>query len=140
MLPLLTGVTKEGPRKEIHLSNNTLIMGKYKLLTGQDAIVSVIPKDRMPFDVHGVGWGPQAVWNSVKIGRDCSKGCLFDIQSDPNEDHEIKDRPDVVEQMFKRLVELNTNNFTPERGEACFTACKVGMNKYKGFYGPFVDI
>lgn len=140
MLPLLTGRVKEGPRTEIHLSNQTLISGRYKILTGQDSIIPIIRGDRMPFDVHGVGWGPQAVWNSIKVGRDCTKGCLFDIQSDPNEDHQIMDRPDIVEKMLARLVELNKDNFTPDRGEPSFAACSVGIKKYKGFYGPFVDI
>ena len=94
----------------------------------------------MTFDCHGVGWGPEAVAHSLAPGRNCSSGCLFDIIADPNEDHQIKDKPEVVAQMMQRLQELNKSNFNPGRGAQNKLACEVAVNKYDGFYGPFIDV
>jgi arylsulfatase B len=168
MWPLLSGKVApgRGPRHEIHVSRKTLIQGKYKLLTGSDGAIlkyvwrteqpavrtssrltdlfSLVRRlhheDLMTFDVHGVGWGPAAVEHSIMPGRNCSRGCLFDIMADPNEDHQIKDQPEVVAQMMQRLQELNKSNFNPNRGAQNKLACEVAVDKYGGFYGPFIDV
>lgn len=141
MLPLLLGESSYGPRDEIHISEFALISGNYKILTGHDRIIDKLKgKGDMPFDVHGVGWGLQAVRNSLAKGRNCTAGCLFNIQEDPNEDNQIMDRPDLVAKMLNRLQELNKHNFNPNRGKPFAQACKVAVKKYRGFYGPFIDI
>jgi len=140
--PLITGKTQDAPRKEIHISKMTVIQGDYKLVTGGDgAIISIFDTKYMPFDCHGWGWGVKSLECSFRRGRDCSKGCLFNIKEDPNEDNEItKSHPELRDQLLARLKELNQDNFEPNRGEPYDLGCTVAIEKYHGFYGPFIGV
>lgn len=142
---MLLGHTASSQRAEIHISGNCLIQNQYKLLTGSTDDIGVLPlklltHGHMLLDTHAVGWGLQAFKNSITIGRDCSKGCLFNILDDPNEDKQIKDKPEVLASMMERLTELNKGIFKPDRGKPSAKACKIAEEKYRGYYGPFVGI
>jgi len=139
---LLNGEVQQGARDEIHVSKECLISGKYKLVMGSDtSILPVKFGSRMTFDVHAVGYGLQAVLNTLKPGRDCRNGCLFNIVDDPNEDNELTHSyPEIVSKMMARLKDLNKSNFNPNRGRQTKLACNVAQNLYHGFYGPFIDL
>uniref|UniRef100_A0A7S2RQN2 Sulfatase N-terminal domain-containing protein n=1 Tax=Mucochytrium quahogii TaxID=96639 RepID=A0A7S2RQN2_9STRA len=150
--PLLSGQTPlgSGARKELHISRKTLIQletveGKlhyWKLVTGGDgAIFDYVPEKYMTFDVHANGYGLTALRNTLTKGRNCEKGCLFDIYADPGEDNEVtKLYPEKVAEMMSRLTELNKNNFNPDRGQPTELGCRVAEKQYGGFYGPFYDM
>lgn len=95
----------------------------------------------MTFDVHANGWGLPAIKNTLSRGRNCEAGCLFNIAEDEAEDNELAaEHPDIVEKMMARLKELNKGNFNPDRGTPTTLGCDVAVEKYGGFYGPFINI
>ena len=69
---------------------------------------------------------------------DCTLGCLFNLSQDPEERHDLATkRPDKVQQMVARILELNQTVFSPRRGSRDPKACDVALNQYGGFWGPF---
>lgn len=140
--PLLSGAVAKGARTGMHISPKTLIAGNWKLLTGSDAgnINKFQSPDKVKFDIYGVGYGISAVRNVLNKGRDCGKGCLYDIRADPTESSDVaQQNPEVVQTLMARLHKLNQGVFNPDRGEF------VGIDMcYKllerGYYGPIDPI
>ena len=46
--------------------------------------------------------------------------------------------PDVLAQMQKKLQKYQETYFNPDRGSAWPGACETAINKYGGFWGPFL--
>ena len=132
MWPLISGQTDTSPRTDIPISNVTLISGDYKILTGT---------------VKLAGWtGPQFPNNTdpqrkISAKEDCGdSGCLYNIRQDPGEHVNLaKSMPDVLKQMQKKLKSYQATVFKPDRGSKSSNACDAAMNKYGGFWGPFIS-
>ena len=132
MWPLISGQTDTSPRTDIPISNVTLISGDYKILTGT---------------VKLAGWtGPQFPNNTdpqrrISAKVDCGdSGCLYNIRQDPGEHVNLaKSMPDVLKQMQKKLKSYQATVFKPDRGSKSSNACDAAMNKYGGFWGPFIS-
>eukprot|EP00755_Sulcionema_specki_P037438 Sspe_Gene.22930::Locus_8817_Transcript_1_1_Confidence_1.000_Length_1687::g.22930::m.22930 len=136
---VLSGASNATVRDEIHISDQCLIKGRYKLIVGE---------------MTQTGWtGPQYPNNTglqptypalVPIGSwkyNCNDGCLFDIFADPTEHNDLApEQLLLVRKLRARLDELNGGNYDPDRGTSNSTACAVAENKYGGFYGPFIGI
>ena len=59
---------------------------------------------------------------------------------DPNEHFNVAAMyPEIVVSLQNKLLELNENNFNPNRGRADRAAC-VQARKVGGYYGPWVDL
>ena len=131
MWPLISGQTTTSPRTEIPASINTLISGDYKILTG---------------DVGQSGWtGPQYpnLTNpngGIKPIEHCGDdGCLFNIKNDPEERVNLATKmPDMLKEMQTKLMEVQATYFNPNRGGVWPGACDTAINKYGGFWGPFL--
>ena len=131
--PLISGENATSARNEIPISycNNTLISGDYKILTGE---------------MLQAGWtGPKFPNSTSPHGgilqvKDCGDdGCLYDIRKDPEERQDLaKTMPDVLKQMQQRLEKQRATYFNPNRGTVWPGACDVALNKYSGFWGPFL--
>ena len=66
-------------------------------------------------------------------------GCLFNIFTDPTEHVDVAAaHPDIVSEMMTRIVALQASAFGPDRGKDDGTACDAAVNKWKGFWGPFL--
>lgn len=129
--PLLSGQLQPGSnlRKDIHISKETLIEGRWKLMTG-----------KVPFAAWTPGYG-FAPWITLFRRQDCKDGCLFDIENDPTEKKDVAaQHPDIVAKMRSRLDTLNQGFFDPSRGEfdaKSLQACKTLQRG--GYYTAFAD-
>jgi len=142
LFDLFTGKSDKSPRTEIHLSENAIISNNYKLILGKQ------PNGiwQGPIYPNNTGIQPTFPDNSPSQETvmifDCGDaGCLFDIFKDPTEHNDLaKSKPDIVATLKQRLAELNKSIFRPNRGEPSLLACKAAITRYKGFYGPFIEI
>ena len=93
MWPLISGQNSTSPRVDIPVTNNSLISGDYKILTGR---------------VEGAGWtGPHYPNNSRRVDavEKCNDGCLYNIKKDPLEQHDLATKlPEVLKEMQKKLA------------------------------------
>ena len=68
-------------------------------------------------------------------------GCLYELTSDPTEHVNLAAQmPDQLKAMRARLAALNAGNYSPDRGKGDPQSCVVAEGRYKGFYGPWIDI
>lgn len=138
--PLLSGEVAPGggERTQMHISPVTLIEGRWKLLMGSDPgnINKHTKPGVVPFNVYGVGYGFQAFLNFLTPGRNCMKGCLYDIQGDPTESNDVaQDNPELLQNMTRKLSQLNQGIFNPNRGSPDLNACY--KMQQTGYYAPF---
>ena len=130
MWPLISGKNKTSPRVEMALSNDTLISGPFKIITG---------------NANQAGWtGPQYPNTTnpkggIKAVEHCGEGCLYNIMDDPEERVNLASKmPDKLKEMQGKLEEAMKTYFNPDRGGVSTEACDVFMNKYGGFWGPWI--
>ena len=126
--PLISGENSTSPRTDIPASNVTLISGDYKIITG---------------NISHSGWtGPHSPNTTTKdknVVENCGDGCLFNIKSDPTEHVNLATKmPDVLEEMQKKLKKYQKTFFSPDRGGKMPEACDAALNKYDGFWGPYL--
>jgi len=138
--PFISGESATSPRNEVvlgnHVGQNTtidgIIQGEWKLLVGP------IPQN---------GWtGPfypniSTNWNSGLSIEHCGLiGCLFNIIDDPTEHNEIGElHPLIRSQLHARMAEVRQTLFSPYRGTLDPAACRTAIDKYGGFWGPWLD-
>jgi len=133
MWPMLSGQNMTSPRVDIPATYSTLISGDYKILQG---------------NVGQAGWtGPQYpnLTNpngGISVVEHCGDGgCLYNIKEDPEERVNLATRmPDILKEMQQKLAMYQATYFNPDRGKQPPAACEMVKNKYKGFWGPFIDV
>ncbi len=82
---------------------------------------------------------------SNQLNRSCGgpKGCLFRLDTDPTEHHDVAQDPanaERVARMGALMRRMNATAFSPDRGRADFEAsCGAAHAKWGGFWGPFVE-
>lgn len=133
MWPLISGQTTESPRTDIPASISTLISGDYKILVG---------------NVAQAGWtGPQYPnetnpHGGINAVQKCGEtGCLYNIKEDPEERVNLAaTMNEKLREMQDKLEHYKSTYFNPDRGPVSPKACETAVNKYGGFWGPFIDI
>lgn len=142
--PLLSGKSKSSPRTELAIGDfhkqtslvGGIISGGYKVIVGTNA---------------QAGWaGPMfpnttSHWNPSKSFQTCGNtsatGCMYDILNDPGEHANVAQRkPKIFKEMLARIAEIQKGAFSPDRGVQDPDACKFAIQKYGGFWGPFVGV
>ena len=80
---------------------------------------------------------PNTTTGRLHVIENCGDGSLFNIKTDPTEHVNLATKmPDVLKEMQNKLKKYQETYFNPDRvPEACDTA----INKYEGFWGPFVQ-
>lgn len=133
MLGLLSGENRTSPRVELPLSypsggggSRALISGKYKLVL-DDKIIS-----------NGFFPGmtsPNGTAFSTKTN--CSKGCLFDLETDDVEHQDLALlKPKVLASLLERLHKIGQTVYqSPAAGPQ--EDAKVMAKSYGGFWGPW---
>ena len=129
--PLISGESFSSPRTDVPISYKTLISGDYKILTGP---------------IKQAGWtGPQNPNVSNPSGeisavQPCGDaGCLYNIKEDPGEHNNLaKTNVTLLMEMQQRLLRYQATYFKPDRGDVWPGACEFALNKYSGFWGPFL--
>ena len=78
----------------------------------------------------------------IEIVEHCGDGgCLYNIKKDPEEQVNLATKmPNILKEMQQKLAKYQATYFNPNHGMTPPTACQTVMNKYKGFWGPFIDI
>ena len=129
MWPLISGENSTSPRTDIPVSNFTLLSGDYKIITGH-----------VNFSVWTAPHSPNATKHgALQVIEDCGDGCLFNIKTDPNEHVNLATKmPDILQEMQKKLQQYQKTHFYPDRGHRWPEACTTALNKYGGFWGPFL--
>ena len=150
--PYISGAVTTSPRMEIPVGsaaaeanllnfNNTVVQALvradgYKLLigmTGQNIWTGPhYPNASTSWNDTGYHCG---VPSTPPTGKG---GCLFNVLSDPNEYSDVAaDHPDIVAEMYARILELQATAFSPNRGSDDGAACRASKNRWGGFWGPF---
>merc|ERR1719334_452752 len=160
MWPLISGEVTESPRNEILVSDTTIIIGDYKLMTGKFKFAI------WQAPVWPLGTTPsQDILETTVLDCVGSRGdnpCLFNIREDESEYVNIaKLHPDIVKGMqdrfnqlketflvspdlyqdscpenFRMVVEVGTNK--EEKEFPC--GCWMATYNYNGFDGPYQDL
>lgn len=133
MWPLLSGRVDVSPRTELAIGDvgqvGGLISGGYKLLLGTLAQSGWTGPS---FPNVTSKWDPD---RSIEhCGNTTETGCLFYIESDPGEHHNVAgERPEIWHRMMQRLLQINETFFAPDRGEKDARACTTALSRYGGF-------
>ena len=130
MWPLISGANTTSPRADIPASYYTLISGDYKIITGL-----------LNFSIYTGPHSPNTTISKKVLHTqyNCDDGCLFNIKQDPDEYINLASKmPDVLEMMQKKLKDYQKTYFNPDRGGVWPGACEAALNKYSGFWGPFL--
>lgn len=73
------------------------------------------------------------------VTANCSAGCLYDLNADPNEHVDVAStHPKMVAKLHSRLLAINSSVFSPARGTPDPRGCVVALGTYGGFWGPFL--
>ena len=130
MWPLLSGQNITSPRSDIPISYKALISNDYKIIIG---------------NVDQAGWtGPQYPnltnpSGGINVIEHCGDGCLYNIKDDPEERVNLASKmPDKLKEMQQKLAMYQATHFAPDRGSPWPGACDAALNKYNGFWGPFI--
>lgn len=128
--PVVSGQVATSPRTEIHHTANSITVGDWKIVTGEEA------QDGWEGPVYPNGTKPQGGIPGVKH---CGAGCLFNVKEDPHEHEEVSSLyPDKLAELQAALAKANQTLFNPDRGLNNPAACELAASKYGGFVGPFV--
>lgn len=133
MWPLISGANMTSPRTEILVREDTLVQGRYKLIVGT---------------VDHAGWAGPQYPNITSAGHEvalvnltCDPGCLFDVQADPSEYHNIaRGQPARLHAMLARLAALQStiwHRHMPPLDPACNA---TAYSRYGGFLGPWLHL
>jgi hypothetical protein len=77
----------------------------------------------------------------MRVNVSCHQGCLFDVENDPTEHHNIAAaQPALAHAMLSRLKALNSTIWRREMPPED-PACDVtAYGRYGGFLGPWIDL
>ena len=131
MWPYLSGANETSPRTQIYGDKAMVIDGEWKYLNDHetDACWS------------GPTFPNASTQNfTCPLALNCGQtGCLFNIYTDPTEQHDVSDsNPAKAKEMAALLSELKQGYFNPERGRADPAACDRAMKGNGGYWGPWV--
>ena len=131
---IITAANQMNEDRVLHISEQTIIVGQYKLISGIQAMSGWTGA------LYPNNTGTQPTYIPLSWNHDCKDGELYNIFSDPNEHENVAAiYPEIVLSLQNKLLELNKNNFNPNRGRADRAAC-VQARKVGGYYGPWVDL
>jgi len=135
MWPLLLGKNLTSPRTTILVHGNLLISGDWKYVKGGTNMIEA-------------AWGgpqyPNASTASDPIDAHSfkcpSQGCLYNLVNDVTEKHECSaDHPDLIVQLKAELEEQAKGIWSTSHPND--PECKkTAWSKYKGFYGPWLEV
>lgn len=171
MWEYITGKVSTSPRKRVPIGSTTCANASLpncfnKWGWGQvNTTVAGLIEDRRDGDGEGGLWkllidqNPMNGWtgprypnistaahafNFSSIQSCGSHGCLFRLDSDPSEHHDLAStHENVARDMLTTIRTLNTSVFSPDRGigeefpSVFRAACNAAVHRYGGYYGPW---
>jgi len=141
--PLLSGKVSVSPRTELAIGDvaqvGGLISGGYKILLGRNAQAVWTGPQFPNVTSHNSSRDPGRF--SVACGNTSATGCLYHIATDPGEHINLAAKqPELWHQMMARLLHINETFFAPDRGSKDPAACDMATTRWKGFWGPWIDL
>jgi len=140
--PWLVGQVHESPRRELPMSTNTLLQGKWKYMRGTFK-GAVWTGAKHP----NASYTPDLFEFQSSPSLDCEEGCLYDVESDPGEHvNRAADNPTLTAFLHSRLHELKQSYWEdphvhkevcPSDTNGLECACWMAIHFHGGFYGPF---
>lgn len=138
--PYLSGKTAVSPRNQVLLG------------TGDGAVNGVIWSNGTTIwkRLEGVmkmdGWtGPQcpnATFKTPGNGK-CDPFCLFQLNTDPSEFKNLVNKSSLAglaDTLKAKIVAGAATGFHPDRGGQDVQSCLTAMERYNGWWGPWVDL
>eukprot|EP00908_Phaeocystis_cordata_P014192 Transcript_25292.p1 GENE.Transcript_25292~~Transcript_25292.p1 ORF type:complete len:465 (+),score=160.57 Transcript_25292:147-1541(+) len=137
--PMLSGQVQSSPRTVLPISQRTLTVGDWKVLTGEQKYNTWAPL---------VGWpADYACKDRNESGAaNCSGGCLFNVRADPTERHDLARRnASGLARMLSLLAEVQASiwhqcdppsHCEPSDAAAC---CAAAHGAHGDTYGPYLD-
>jgi arylsulfatase I/J len=155
MWPLLSGANSTSPRTEVPLGAQQSDMGlpgsPYPAATVVQGIIRADGWKLLIGNVTQNIWTgptyPNKTTNWTDIPHPCGDpndkkskgGCLFNIFTDPTEHEDVAaQNPDIVTALRARIQHYQDGVFSPMRGADDGTACAAALDRWSGFWGPFV--
>ena len=163
--PLISGANLTSPRREVPLSvlpdkppsgsnprdlsyfvgGEGIIVDGYKLVLGDQHIGpfklsngmgSYVNFSYPPCNASAGPWDPE---KSPGVPCSCGAGgCLYDLEKDPNETHDLAaEKPDVAASLRARVEALRPGVYAPDRGPLEQAACDE-VKRTGGFWGPWL--
>jgi len=144
----------------LHVSQDTVLRWPYKLVTGRQVFSSwqgelypncstvagsgdgPVPPETKVFGVPVYMAATPEKLDQVTQVQHCGEGCLFNVEADPSEHHDLASdaaHASTLADLQSELKRLNKGLFSPGRGTPTLAACEMGIEN-GGFYGPFVDV
>jgi len=140
--PLIAGLNASSPRAGFAAGPTAIVSGRWKLLTGA---------------VPGAGWTGPTWPNASSPAADvhsftahCGEGCLFDVDADPGEHHDVAAaNPTVVARLAQELAAAARTFWANNESGVCAhnkslsihseCACDAAAVVWGGFLGPYAE-
>ena len=131
--PMLSGINLTSPRTEFLVNEDAIVSGEWKYVAGGTKMIE---------SARGGIHYPNASRDFIEDhSLTCpEQGCLFNVEHDPSEFHEISaDHPRIVERLkgrmdaWRKTIWSANHHIDPE----CAAAV---TNRYSGFYGPWKEV
>ncbi|EGD73972.1 arylsulfatase B [Salpingoeca rosetta] len=134
---LLSGANSTSPRVEYPITfdqSPLIVRPPWKLIVGDNLQYGQWTGPKYPNATTTGGGVPAGAVN-------CTAGCLFNIEQDPTEHHDVAaQHPDVVADLKQRLAYWQSHTLTWKPGWPIPQACEAYIHRYNGYYGPFIDV
>ncbi|GMH93176.1 hypothetical protein TrVE_jg9564 [Triparma verrucosa] len=149
---------KENAHPVLPLSSQALIKYPYKIVTGIQPYSNwtgelfpncttlegpLVPwhNDSNLFEFH-LDWSLDEEELAGHLWKEeCAGGCLFNIETDPNETNDLAAaEPEVLRELAGLLDDHVKTLFVPDRGVEDHMACQHSASVNGGFYGPWLEV
>ena len=156
MWPMISGANLTSPRTEVPLGSAALEANMQKFYNGT-VVQGLVTTAAGGLWKLLIGEVEQNVWTGPLYPNKSSSwvdnpercgipmvpvvgkgGCLFDLLADPNEHNDVAaDHPNIVKELYTRILAYQAGVFSPDRGRDDGSACKAATGTWGGFWGPF---
>ena len=110
--------------------------------TGSRGLWKLVAEPRIPMNSWQGPFFPNSTATAFETTYEfgCKDGCLFKLDVDPTEHHDLaKHEPALLESMKRQIAAHQKTAFSPSRGTPQLeAACSAAMNDWKGFWGPWL--
>jgi len=153
MWPYISGAASSSPRQVVVLSgakdnkdrlSGALIDGRWKLIVGKQ-LDAAIPRPTTPDETDAIAWAAPFPPNQpYQSPIDCGKGCLFDLETDERELHDLRysmEHREILLRMQDEMSNFTETSFQAHTvgGEDKTNAKNVARDKWDRFWGPWQE-
>jgi len=135
-----SGATDLPPRQSLSIGNPTVGNVQGVILDKGEAGLWKLLTGTVPADGYST-----LDWPNPRSGgfpsRHCGDGCLFRIDIDPTENSDVAaNHSDILAELATMRDAAQQTVFMPDRGPQDPQSCVAALERYGGFWGPWVDL